>query len=363
MAASILNVWSVAGYAFLVLGGAAALWALLKKRRALWWMGMFWLGFIPVAQLVTFWIRMADRYLQIPLIGYAAGAGLGIAALLGRLRTPLQRMAVAISLMLIFTSFASLTLARQRVWRNPIRLWESALERPPVHNRSYLNYANALVEWGSVREAIPYYERALAGDPDFIFTQVSFGLACAEVGDLGRARALLERAAAFKGERPHLRRRAASTLGLILLEMDRPEEALKRFQMALLFDQKDALTHVQLARTLRVLGRPEEARARLARAIALEPENSAAEITLAGLDGDAGRVEEARARLDRVIAAGGEDLADALYERSRLAQALGEFEQARADLERALRESPPGLKKRRLMAAREALKRSEKPSF
>lgn len=361
-AARVLEPWSGAGFLILGLGAAAMLYALLRGRRALWWMGLLWLGFLPVAQLVPFWIRMADRYLQVPLAGIAAGAGLGAAALFSRLRAPGRRLAASVAIVVPLLAFSALTWQRQSVWQNGIGLWEDAMRKPPVHFRTYLNYAQALQNAGDYKRAIPYFERALAAEPDWILTLNWYGEACAKAGDLGRARALYRRAMAQTYELPENRVAAALGLANVLAQLGEYEKAMSAYQAALAVDPSEKRAHLGLARALRALGRTEDARRRLDRVIAVEPDDAMVQILQAGLEADEGRLQQARRRLDRVIASSeGAERADALQERARAFALEGKFQAALADISAALADTPPGLQRRNRRAAQTLLLRGEIP--
>ncbi len=353
--------WSIAGYAFLGLGLAGMLWALTRRRTALWWMGIFWLGFLPVAQIVPFWIRMADRYLQIPLIGWSAGAGLGAAALLKRLRTPGRQTAFLMILGLVFVSYASLTLDRQKVWKDSLTLWGTALDRPPVHWRIGLNYARALHSAGEFQASVPYYEQALAVDPDFFLTLKLMADVTGTLGDMGRAEALYRRAMSRIDVHPTQRAEAGLGLGLVLERQGRTKKAVEIYLAALALYPSHAPGQVILGRAFRSLGRSEEARARLELALKLDPEITQAEILLASLDTDSDRFEQSRARLDRVIASEA-FREEALYEKARLSAAQGDFDGAREQLNALLGGIPPGPQRQRILAAEAALNRGEIPT-
>ncbi len=360
-AATMIDSWALAGYAFLAIGAIAAreAWQGNRQgnrrgdRRALWWMGIFWLGFLPVSQIVTFSVHMADRYLYVPSIGYAAGAGAGLAGLLARCRGRALRGAAVAAAGIALAFLAALTSTRTHVWRDPISLWGAAVRREPVHPMSDYNYARTLSEQGDLRGAIPYYERAL-GRTDSIQVIVNLGNVYALLGDLDRAEALLRRAASSPRARPAARALAATNLGVILEKHGAPESAASAYRRAILLAPEDPRPRVLLGRRLRAMGRPAHARARFEQVLARDPGNAEAAIGLAGLDADAGKYEAARKRLDALLARE-PNLPEALLERARAHAGEGNAAAARADLARALDLAPPGEIRKRIVEARDAL--------
>ncbi len=359
-ARSLTEPWVLVGAGLLALGALGWVWAFARRRRALAWMGFFWLGLVPVSQIIPFWVHLADRYLYLPSLGVAAGAGALGSAWLGSLRSSGRRLLGSVAVGLVLIAFATLTVARQRVWQNSLTLWGDTIRRPPVHAKAYFFYGRNLHLRGDPQGALPYYERSHALEPDVYITLLRFGLACAEVGEMGRAEALLRSALARPNIPPESRAPAAFNLALVLAARGRHEEAISAYHEALGMAPDHAPIYASLARSLRWLGRPREARLRIAQALELEPGNAEAEIVLAGLDADAGRRAEARRRLEAVI----ERkllLPEALFERSRIAAAEGDFAAARADLDRAEAEARGGFLVRQIREAREALDRGEIP--
>ncbi len=358
-AASMIDPWPLAGYAFLALGGWGAWRAFRLNRRALWWMGAFWLGFLPVSQIVTYVVHIADRYLHVPSIGFAAGVGTGFAALHARARRAGRGGQVTAAAGIVLACLAALTWARVQVWRDPMTLWSDTVRRPPVHWAADYNYARTLADQGDLRGAIPYYERALAKS-DSIEVVTNLGNAYARVGELERAEALLRRAAELPGGLPAKRAQAATNLGIVLETRGRFDEAMSAYRSAIALAPRDPVPRVLLGKRLEAMGRAMDARLRFEQALRLDPGNAGAEMGLARLDAGAGRLDAARKRLDAVIARA-PNLPEALLERARVHVRQGDAAAARADLNRALDLAPPGSLRREIVEVRDGLAGGEPP--
>ena len=345
---------ALAGFAFVAVGIWGFLWAARRARGLLVWMGFFWLSLLQVLPVVTHPIFLAQRYLHIPLLGFAASAGIGADALARRITGRQGRALLAVLLAAVVIFLAALTLSGERVWRDSISLWSAAVARPPVRWTAYSNYGAALEAAGDMSGAILQYERALDHNPDAILAITNLGNAYARVGELERAEALLRRAADLPGGVPAKRAQAAVNLGVVLEARGRRDAALSAYQKALALDPESVDARVNLAKCLRALGRATAARLRFEQVLERDPGNVAAEIGLADLDADAGRHVAARRRLDALIARIPK-LPEALLERARVYAKEGNTAAARADLDRALDLAPPGALRREIVESRDAL--------
>jgi len=268
-ARSLVEPWAVAGCALAALGAWGAWFAWRRDRRALPWMGFFWLGFLPVSQIVPYTVHMADRYLYVPMMGVAAVTGAGGVALLGRMRGRASRAAGAAAIGIALLCLSLLTLARERVWHDPFSLWSDTIRRPPVHWVSWYNHGKTMDEQGSPWEAIASYEQALALNPESVLSLTNLGHDYALVGELDRAESALRRAIALPRAVPEDRARAAILLGELLLARGRPAGAIPPLEHALAWQPRSVPARLLLARSLHALGRDTEARLRLDQALDL----------------------------------------------------------------------------------------------
>lgn len=138
-----------------------------KNRPCLFWYAIFFLGLIPVSQIVPLATMMNDRYLYFPMMGVA---GL-IAHLSGFL---LERAAVrwwgkvvlTVSVGIILTmSFASYE--RGKVWHNSISLFSDAVAKYPNQANTWSRLAEGYIPSNDLTTAKYYYENAARfGDLD-----------------------------------------------------------------------------------------------------------------------------------------------------------------------------------------------------
>jgi tetratricopeptide (TPR) repeat protein len=155
-----------------VLGAVAAgltvalLWALRKRKIALFGLVWFGLALAPTSQIMPHHIDRADRFLYLPLIGLAVGVAAGLRPPAHALKRqgPLLGILAAGTLLLVVT--ATLSARQVQTWRSSISLWEHCLRVHPGSLFAHQCLADALAEAKQFERAIPYYERALEMDPE-----------------------------------------------------------------------------------------------------------------------------------------------------------------------------------------------------
>ena len=347
------SVGVVVGAACILCGGAAFVWAARRARPLLEWMGFVWIGLLMALPVLTHPVYLADRFLHLPLLGFSACAGIG-ADCLGRRLSSRGRRTLVAALGFAIACFAALTLAREQVWRDSVSLWSHAVSHPPARWTAHANLGRALEERGDLQGAIRQYEIALDRFPEGIVPLLNLGNAYVRIGEPMRAESTLRRALAAPSPLASDHALAARSLGAVLGLSGRTEEAVSAFQEALRADPADGLSRLYLAQALRALGRLPEARLRFEQVLERDPRNPGALLGLAGVAIDAGNGARHRGVLDDLIREG-RVLPEALLERARLDGQEGDVAAARRDLERALDLAPPGVLRRRILEARQAL--------
>jgi hypothetical protein len=127
---------------------------------------------------------------------YLASCGLflALASLLAQglhaLRMPARRArAVAwIGALSLVVALSGLTLARNRVWSDPTRLWSDAATRAPRVFAPHYQLARALHESGDCAAAVAHYERAVELVPHYLDARNNLGICLARTGRLEEAR-------------------------------------------------------------------------------------------------------------------------------------------------------------------------------
>lgn len=154
--------------AWVAVGAAAALAAARARRAPRAALGIAWFlaGLLPASNLIAviYPALAADRYLYIPLIGgvLAVGAGLQRLSALNVPRLPRRCAVAAGSLALL--ALAGFTMARDRLWRDDVTLWERGALENPSHPFVLGALARAYMETQRDEEALQVLLRALEVD-------------------------------------------------------------------------------------------------------------------------------------------------------------------------------------------------------
>lgn len=138
---------------------------LFRRRKDLFFFGaLFWVGLLPVSQIVPLVTLMNDRYLYFPMLGGAAlAAGLLVTALDG-LALPARRVMIG-ALAIIILALPILSYQRAKVWQSSLTLWSDTIVKAPDSPLSNFSLGSAYQMSGRVDEAIPLYLRAIELDP------------------------------------------------------------------------------------------------------------------------------------------------------------------------------------------------------
>jgi len=276
---------------------ALAVWDARRSRVLTFAVGWYFatvafvLQWLPVGQAI-----MADRYTYLPYVGLAFAWGMGLAWLLERRRA--WGIAVACASVAFAAFLVTRASAQVDTWRDGGTLWSRVIEVHPDASQAYVARGGFFLDRGQIEPARQDYERALA---------------------LGNRTAPL-----YTG------------LGVIEAMQGRPDSALVMFDRSLERSPAVGRTHYDRALVLVALDRKDEALKELDAALALSPGLAPTILATRGtLRAQTGDYRAATTDLDRAIAAG--IAAPQVFQARALARLeLGDSIGARADIAEAV---------------------------
>ena len=139
-------------------------WYLMRRQRRLFFgFALFFLGLIPVSQIVPLVTLMNDRYLYFPMLGAAWLLG----GCLSRLKDRFPgRLPAALAAFCLLAPLVFLSGQRAQVWRNSITLWSDAVGSLNS-KETRCSLAEAYLNAGQSQNALAAYDGAFALAGDF----------------------------------------------------------------------------------------------------------------------------------------------------------------------------------------------------
>jgi tetratricopeptide (TPR) repeat protein len=209
--------------------------ARLRARAPLVLFGVVWFyatllpsSLLPLAE------AMAEHRTYMPSVGVFLIVAAGLAPVGPR---------AAVALVPLVALLTMMSLARNRVWSDPVRLWQDAVARSPGIYASHYLLAEAYRARGDYGHAAPEYERAAALVPERADPWLDLGICRAELGDRDGARRAFEEAITRgpTNPAPHF------DLGLLAEARGDRVEARRRYQETLALDAGHQKARARLA--------------------------------------------------------------------------------------------------------------------
>ena len=230
--------------------------------------------------------------------------------------------------LVVVGALASEASARAQVWRDPVVLWQDALEKAPRHPRPWVNLGMARARAGDHLAAIELYDQGVVLDGNF---QEGHHNRAVSLQSLGRnddaVRSFRRALTLYPGDRL-----AHEALAQSLLALDQRARAFEHLEVAARLGA-DPRVHFQLGWLFAQEGRAAEAVRWLEAARRRAPEHRGVALVYAQTLAALGEIERARASLQAFAVGDGR----VALLRARLAWALGEWAVAVEDAEAALR--------------------------
>ncbi|MBN2543000.1 tetratricopeptide repeat protein [bacterium] len=169
-----LGIFSIILNAFIILIG------IIKAKRyprisfAIFW---FYVGLIPVSNIIPISTLMADRYIYISSFAYALLLGVLAENLLKK-----AKWGVLVFLLLV-TVYGIQTCSVSSNWRNSYTLWTSTLEKNPDHQLAHNQLGMYYIDRGDTLSAFQHFQKATEIMPEY--HQAQFNL-CGAAYSLGK---------------------------------------------------------------------------------------------------------------------------------------------------------------------------------
>jgi tetratricopeptide (TPR) repeat protein len=296
----------------------------------LWYLIML----VPVIGIVQVGAQArADRYTYLPQIGLyvlLTWAAADLCAGWRHRRVVLGGCSTIILMALIFCARTQTS-----YWRNSESLWTHTLACTSDNFIGHNNLGGALLQKGSVDEAIAHFQRALQIKPDFADAHIYLGNALLQKESVDEAITHYQRALQIKPDFAD----AHYNLGGALLQKGSVDEAIAHFQRALQIKPDYVEAHNNLGNALLQKGSVDEAISQFQEAIRLKPDYTGARNNLGNALIEKGSGDEAISQYQEAIRLK-PDYVDAHYNLGIALAAKGRFDEAIENYRKAIQIKP-----------------------
>lgn len=137
-----------------------------RRKELFFWYALFFVGLLPVSQIVSIVTLMNDRYLYFPLLGAAAFYGF-IALPSADNAYDYRKRGLSLILCLLIMPLPWLSWQRTSVWSNDLSLWMDTTRNTPSSPLAWNGLGMAYIDAGRSDEAADAFLKALSIDPDY----------------------------------------------------------------------------------------------------------------------------------------------------------------------------------------------------
>ena len=161
-----------------------------RRKELFFWYALFFIGLLPVSQIVSIVTLMNDRYLYFPLLGAAAFYGL-IALPSADNAYDFRKKGISLMLCLLIMTLPWLSWQRTSVWSNDMSLWMDTTYKTPSSPLAWNGLGMAYVDAGRSDDAANAFLKALSIDPDYELALNNIGALYNSRGKTSEARPFL----------------------------------------------------------------------------------------------------------------------------------------------------------------------------
>lgn len=167
-------------------------WLHRCARPALFWYGLFFIGLLPVSQIIPLLTIMNDRYLNFPLLGIAGLAGYTFDRQRELLRSPLSIGLLLAGTFGVIASLSTVSYGRSLVWRDAISLFSDTVPKVSNSHKPWLMLGQAYEASGDSHSAEISFEQSEITGPLTETDYIILGNIFIYRGETERVRAYLK---------------------------------------------------------------------------------------------------------------------------------------------------------------------------
>jgi tetratricopeptide (TPR) repeat protein len=145
-----------------------------QHKQSAFWIFLFFLGLLPVSQIVPIITLMNDRYLYFPMLGVSGLAGAAIITVSGT--TNKYRSWYILLAMILLIPLPLLAYQRTDAWQSPVALWVDAINKSPDYGRAYYGLGVTYFELGQYDKALPAFAQQKQLEPTSTNYELCLGL-------------------------------------------------------------------------------------------------------------------------------------------------------------------------------------------
>ena len=259
----------------IVAGLIASSLTIYKKSNpiffGLWW---FLITLSPVYNLIPLFNPLADRYLYIPVLGFCLAAAVVLNdAVKSRLNRPgSSRIVTVILVVCIVGLFSTVTVARNRDWKDGLTLWSKTVKSSPGSSVARGSLGHAYQQLGRLEEAIEQYKKAVAIYPDDYKAHYNLGVVYSQQGLYGKAVESYQRSIRSNPDYPNAR----FNLGIIYQNQGETDSAIDQFRKVTELDPADFQARNNLGVAYAIRGDLKLAIGQWEKVLEIDPENRSA---------------------------------------------------------------------------------------
>jgi Flp pilus assembly protein TadD len=165
-----------------------------RRKEFFFWYALFFVGLLPVSQVVPLVTLMNDRYLYFPMLGAAACYGLLALSASQNSYNIIRKSGSALFLILLIIPLPWLSWERTSVWSNDLSLWKDTVDKNPGSTLALNGLGMSYVDEGKFDDAEKTFLEALSIDPEYEFALGNIGALYNSTGKLAAARPYLLKA-------------------------------------------------------------------------------------------------------------------------------------------------------------------------